>query len=107
MWDFVLLSVWEGKRSRCLFLCSCELFQWLGRFGTVIEMENAVNPSSLSFTACFPQIPCNHGSVIKRSDFLFCATSHFQQRRSLTKGGTNVRQYQDGSVTSGFEWQSV
>lgn len=32
---------------------------------------------NLSFTACFPQIPCNHGSVIKRADFLFCATFHF------------------------------
>lgn len=81
--DFVLLSLWEGKRSRCLFLCSSELFQWLGKVWECHWNGKCCKPViSLSFTACFPQIPCNHGSVIKQP-LIFQST---QQRRSLTEG---------------------
>lgn len=53
--------------------------------------------------ACFPQIPCNHGSVIKRSDFLLCATSHFPVHTTEEvfdqRFRTNVYQHQQGSLT--------
>jgi len=53
--------------------------------------------------ACFPQIPCNHGSVIKRSDFLLCATSHFPEHTTEVvfdqRFRTNVHQHQQGSLS--------